>query len=167
MSEFEAHGPSIMRLFSTKTKELGRSIPTLRRGNKGKIRSSMPQIDDTAGFVSWLKEQGINVVRETVAVGSLKPTQRHFDTKKVQGMAMNAMKGEFPKIRAAIIVSRDKRILDGHHRWVALRSMSPRNTMEIDRAAVGIDELIQLARQYGARTAKLYKTAQAFLGAMQ
>lgn len=162
MSEFIVNPSSVRRLEEVKTKELGRAVPTLKRGNRGMTRSRMPQIDEPADFVRWVKSEcGIPYSMDHRLVGSLKPTQKHFNTEKVRGMAENARNGKFPKIDAPIVVSRDLRILDGHHRWAALRMMSPRNKIHTYTLPVSIEEVLKCARRYGARTEKLHKVASA------
>ena len=157
----KTHTPSLRRLFEAKTKELGRAIPVLKRGHKGKTRSQMPQIDNPIEFINWLKKvHGIPYSLERVPTGTMKPTQKHFDVEKVRGMVKSAMDGKFPKISDPVITSRDLRILDGHHRWAALRVMSPKNPMSVYRTSTTIEDLIRLARQYGARQEKLHKTAE-------
>lgn len=160
MSGLFWHGPSLRRLFEAKHKDLARSIPALKKGHGGKQRSQMPQVDDPAAFVQWLaSEKHIPFTLDSVESGSLTPTQKHFSTEKVQEMAKNAMDGKFPKISDPIIVSADLKILDGHHRWAALRAMSPKNPIKIYRVSTTIEKLMSLARQFGARSENLHKKA--------
>ncbi len=144
------------RLLKAEHKNLAKSIKVLGEGHRGHVRSEMPQLegDQVDKFVASLQELGVNVVRTEVAVGDLKPTQKHMDTEKVRGMAENAMKGEFPKIKDPVVVSNDRHILDGHHRWAALRALGPKNTMRIIQVDLPIDQLVSLARNFSTKRAR-------------
>lgn len=164
MPDLIVNKAAVTRLSEAATKELSRAIPTIKRGHKGMVRSRMPQLECAKSFVQWLaSEHNLPSSMEYVEVGSLKPTQKHFDTEKVKEMAENAQDGKFKDIDAPIVVSRDLRILDGHHRWAALRVLSPKNKMGIYRISTTIEDLIKLARQYGAKEEALHeKVAHAF-----
>ena len=145
------------RLQGVEHKNLAKSIKVLGKGHRGEIRSEMPQLDgeQVEKFVEELQAAGLNVVRTSVEVGDLKPTQKHVDSDKVREMAENAGRGEFPKIRDPVIVSSDFHILDGHHRWAALRALSPRNIMQIIQVDLPIDDLVTLARRFSKKRSRL------------
>lgn len=144
------------RLLKAEHKNLAKSIKVLGEGHRGHVRSEMPQLEgeQVDKFVDMLQALGVNVVRTQVAVGDLQPTQKHMDTEKVRGMAENAVKGEFPKIADPVVVSNDDHILDGHHRWAALRALSPKNTMKIIRVDLPIDQLVSVAKDFSNKRSK-------------
>jgi hypothetical protein len=88
------------------------SVPGIKDG-KGVRRIDMPQISDFDAFTKDLEANG-TPMREPKGykASSLTPLQKHFSQEKV-----DRMKGE--KNRKPIIISSDKKIIDGHHRWVA------------------------------------------------
>lgn len=81
---------------------------------KKRFRSDMPQISNHSKMVSDLKEAGIASKKETVAASSLKPTQKDFNKDKV-----DSIKKDKAYNSKALIVTKDDKILDGHHRWKA------------------------------------------------
>lgn len=81
---------------------------------KKRFRSDMPQISNHSKFTSDLKESGISTKKESVSSDSLKPTQKDFNPEKVA-----SIKADKAYNNKALIVTKDNKILDGHHRWKA------------------------------------------------
>lgn len=146
---------AVNRLKNVSHRNIARSIKVLGEGHRGWVRSRLPQLEkeDVDRFVDALRDEGVQVVSSEERVDDLKPTQKHMDSEKVTKMALDATSGKFPKIRDPILVSRDGHILDGHHRWAALRTLSPGNTLYTLRVDLPIEQLISLARIYATKEA--------------
>lgn len=75
------------------------------------------EVDLTTEFLTEMHEQGIKSEDVSVLASHLRATQNELDGAKVGGIAHAMDEG---KVReAAIVVTRDNYILDGHHRWAA------------------------------------------------
>lgn len=118
------------------------------RGNLGKGRSDMPQLDGKEEeFVLSLSKEGIGVKREKVPAGRLYATQREINTEKVAGIlgAIASGKLSLKKIASGLIISKDNYVLDGHHRWATILTRDPRTDMDVIRVDLPIDELLDRA----------------------
>lgn len=129
----------------------------LTKGNIGIPREKMPQIaeKDVPEFFDHLKGKGIEVnPHQSAIVSDLKPTQSSMNMEKVRGMAAKMP----PAILAKpVITSNDNHILDGHHRWAALKINNPQSTIAIHRVNVPIHQLVTEALAFpksGRRTVK-------------
>lgn len=145
------------------------------RGHRDEKRSQMPQFDDATleKFCAWLKRRGVAVAETHLHASELKPTQRHFDAAKVRGMVEQYRAGKFPKLYAPLLVSADKFILDGHHRWAAIRMLArlkadAPDDMIVRRIGLPMARLLPLAREFdGVKFRPLKKAAEAFLDETQ
>ena len=110
----------------------------------GRERRRMPQIEgkDIPVFVRWLRRQGVDTTREKVPADTLKPTQRHLDDQKAAGFS-TAPKAVLDQ---PLLVSREGRILDGHHRWLYLKNEG--EDVNVLRCGARIDRLIELAHKF-------------------
>ncbi len=102
----------------------------------GKDRSEMPQVD-LKSVEELLELSGIGYEKIDLDPFELKPTQSEIDDDKVSRMRDEIVYNtktiedkEFPPI----IVSMDMMILDGHHRWAAVRRAGLRRitTLKLD-----------------------------------
>jgi len=93
------------------------------------LRKDMPQVKgkDTPELLKTLADSGIAYRRGKVAVDQLKPTQSNAIPSKVDAIASNITRGE---TLHPIVVSRDGHIMDGHHRWLAIKKVG-QNTIEV------------------------------------
>lgn len=107
-------------------------------GNKGIDRIDMPQLagfaipgtpadklpkndkgetDITTALIAQLDKDGVSMDSVAVDANHLKATQNELNGAKVAGMMKSLEEGTLPP--AAIFVSRDNYVVDGHHRWAA------------------------------------------------
>jgi len=86
-------------------------------------RKDMPQIKgkDTPELLKTLADSGIAYRRGEVAVNRLKPTQEDGIPSKVDAIASIISRGE---TLHPIVISREGWILDGHHRWLAVKKVN-------------------------------------------
>lgn len=80
----------------------------------------MPQIkgDELKDALTILKQNGISVKQLTVDCSELKNSQSKVDKNKVLNIIREIRSG---KILSPIIISRDRFVIDGHHRWIAYK----------------------------------------------
>jgi len=92
-------------------------------------RKDMPQVrgKDTNELLKTLADSGVAYRRGKVAVVNLKPTQEDGIRSKVDAIASSISRGE--RLHP-IVVSREGWILDGHHRWLAVKSLGGK-TIEV------------------------------------
>jgi hypothetical protein len=108
-------------------------------------RQQMPQIkaEDRGALANFLSARGISGTRETVPADSLKPTQTNYSPDKV-ARARNTSS------RRAILVSRDGRIVDGHHQWLAAREAG--EDVEVIRLDTTAEDAISQAIDFPSST---------------
>ena len=111
----------------------------------GIARQNMPQIAsaDVPDFLNWISGQGIKISRVRVLPSDLHPTQYDLNADKIA-----ALKNKPEQLNKILIVSKDNRILDGHHRWGALAQFYPDKHIEVERVETDIISLINLAKSY-------------------
>ena len=74
----------------------------------------------------------------------MKPTQSEFDADKVQSMGQNieSFKDDI------FFIANDNEILDGHHRWAALKHDNPNTVVTAIRTDIPIKDLVQAALEF-------------------
>ena len=79
-----------------------------------------------------------------IAVKNMKPTQSEFDADKVQSMGQNieSFKDDI------FFIANDNEILDGHHRWAALKHDNPNTVVTAIRTDIPIKDLVQAALEF-------------------
>jgi hypothetical protein len=87
----------------------------------GISREDMPQIpaNKIEEFLSYLKEVGCDYERTTKKASELTPSQNELDTEKADKIWSDG------KVDMPIIISLDRYVLDGHHRWFAAKRNDP------------------------------------------
>ena len=113
----------------------------------GVPRKQMPQIRSfhIDKFFGWLDQKGITTRCAQRKVGDLKPAQKEVNLDKAQDMLKDMSRASLKK---RIVISRDLYILDGHHRWAALRIEDPRNTIDACKVNLKIRPLLRMARRF-------------------
>ncbi len=112
-------------------------------GTMGVPREEMPQIrsEHRGALSNYLRARGIEWTREEATdPNALKPTQAEFSRSKVR-----KAKG-FTGEQRAILVSKDGRILDGHHQWLAAKEAG--KTLPVIRLDAPIDRLMDEVRDF-------------------
>jgi hypothetical protein len=107
-------------------------------------REEMPQTDDVPAAVKQLKERGITVKKEKMTPAYMKPSQTTLDAAKVKKIAKDIT----PTKCDSIVMSLDDHIVDGHHRWAALKSAGYANDkVSIYRIMLTRRQAIQVYRE--------------------
>ena len=114
---------------------------------KGIQRHKMPQIEfkDVLAFVKWIGKEGVESEELSLPVGELKPTQDKYNFQKVNKMADEMT---LNKLTKRILVSKDGYIIDGHHRYMAVRNKYPSAEMNVIKFDTDVDNLLKLANEY-------------------
>ena len=117
------------------------------RKSKGFDRDELPQIQsaDVEKFIAFLRRKGVKVTAGEAPVADLKPTQSELNKDKIKKFTSG---GLTDKLRSPIIISKDNYVLDGHHRWAAVKELDAKGTIRTHRVEVPIKELIQLGHEF-------------------
>ena len=118
-------------------------------GNLGIKRLAMPQIrsDLVPDFMAQLKARGIDVGHGRRAAAELRATQSSLNVEKVQGM-IDSPDMDMNALTKPIIVSQDGYIMDGHHRWAALRTIDPKAQIPTIEVGLPMRDLLVAAYSY-------------------
>ena len=92
-----------------------------------------------------VKDDVVKVKNKSWPAGQLKPSQSAIYLSKSLGMAVGGVKGG----DLGSIVSKDKHILDGHHRWAATILNDPNAKISGTEADLGIGDLVPVLRALG------------------
>ena len=117
----------------------------------GISRNELPQIKstDVPEFIEWLETQNIESFDASFPVGALKPVQREINLEKVFSMAEKHKAGEIDLSKGKpLMTSSDEHIIDGHHRWYALRELDPKNEIDIIMIDSSARKLIELMKEF-------------------
>lgn len=112
-------------------------------------RSEMPQIpkDNLQGFMKFLRGKRVTAEVETIAPSELQATQDQINGGAVAALA----KGWDPQKGGMMLISSERHVLDGHHRWAAaaLHQMSnPAYTVQALRFSAGTGRMLELMHEY-------------------
>jgi hypothetical protein len=114
-------------------------------------RNELPQIKstDVPEFIQWLDSQGVESFKTSELVGSLKPVQKEINLEKVYSMADKHKEGEIDLSKGKpVMASNDDHIIDGHHRWYALKELDPKNEIDIILIDSSARKLIELMKEF-------------------
>jgi len=117
----------------------------------GLSRMELPQIKstDVPEFIDWLEEKGVDSVRTSMQVGELTPIQKEINLEKTDSMAAKHEQGEIDlSTGKPVMVSSDEYLVDGHHRWYALRELDPNNRLDVVMIDAPILDLTSLMKQF-------------------
>lgn len=93
-------------------------------GHKEIPRRLMPQIYNTRKFARNIKRKyGINAHTEMVRPDSLIPSQEEIKKAVVKKIGEAMASGKYKD--APIVISKNKHVIDGHHRWAARKKYAP------------------------------------------
>ena len=128
--------------------DLCKLSPPACTGNLGISRSKMPQFRSQyqGAFIQSLIDQGIPVKNTRIAAGRLKATQRELNALTVLEMTVRYKSGMKQDLFSRpVLVSKDDFILDGHHRWATILTLSPGARVPVAKIEMPIRELLKVA----------------------
>ena len=116
-------------------------------------KNSKGEVDGGAHFMNYMAGLGYGVKNEVVSAASLKASQSELVGAKVAGMMRKFDKNPDKLREAAIFVSRDNYIVDGHHRWAAVVGLDTKDgkltaSMKVHRIDAPITEVLRLANKW-------------------
>lgn len=137
-----------MLSFKRYLEEFKIDIPKAKEG-LGIKRDDMPQIEEKYydEYFKYLKKNGINITKDTVDPDDLKPTQSNFSKPGIERSIekfVEVLKGK--RELKPIIVSSDNRVIDGHHRWLAHKSIGMK--IPILKANVSAKKLLDVTHEF-------------------
>ena len=112
-------------------------------------REDLPQFpkEQLDSLLSGLKADEIDVSSRSLPVASLVPAQGELNAEKVQRLAGELADG-WPQKWKPLLVSRDRVILDGHHRWAAARLISRSAKVPILQIDLDFKSLLRYANEH-------------------
>ena len=118
----------------------------------GLSRAELPQIKSTdmSNFRKWLEtEKGVESFESKMEVGELSPIQKEINLEKTDSMKTKHEAGTIDLISGKpVMVSNDEYIIDGHHRWYALRELDEEIEMETINIDLSVQELLSVVQEY-------------------
>ena len=118
----------------------------------GLARAELPQIKSTdmSNFREWLEtEKGVESFESKMEVGELSPIQKEINLEKTDSMKTKHEAGTIDLISGKpVMVSNDEYIIDGHHRWYALRELDEEIEMETINIDLSVQELLSVVQEY-------------------
>ena len=110
-------------------------------------REKLPQImqKDISVFIDFLKSKGIKVELTQVPVNSLKPSQNELNIDKVKTLVN---KGLDNLNKAPIFISNENIILDGHHRYFAIKVLNKNALMTVIKINLNFDNAIKQMKAF-------------------
>ena len=126
---------------NNKTKNTGSKIKTnIKKNNSKKVKkvnneiktNNIPEIDSIISeelinqFIEKAKQNdSVNVSKRSINLYELKPTMSKIKKNKIINISRKFLENEKCK---PLVISNDKFILDGHHRWFARKTLVENNT---------------------------------------
>ena len=114
-------------------------------------RMNLPQIKstDVLDFCKWLESKGVECVKASIQVGELTPIQKEINLDKIESMKKKHVNNQIDLSNGKpIMVSGDEHLVDGHHRWYALKDLNESNEIDVIIIDAPILDLISLMKQY-------------------
>lgn len=137
----------------------GGDLKAMFADSLGMARANMPQIPNGALKEKFIAEQaarGVRTEAESVPATALKPTQADFNPENIQYLRDAVKAGTF-KDTNPLVVSREGRVLDGHHRWAGAALDGEK--LSVLRVDLPIHELLDQAKAFNDRSGVAPRTA--------
>jgi hypothetical protein len=115
------------------------------KAHKGIARHQMPQIYNPPAFAKKLRRRGVATRRRCIRPDTLKPSQREINEARVQEIVDELEAGKQKK--TTLVTSRDKYIVDGHHRWAAYKIFEPKKCVRVLEVDLPILKALDKARE--------------------
>jgi hypothetical protein len=113
------------------------------------------EVDATEEYISYLKENGLDVSDSEVASDRLKATQNELVGDKVASMMSSTLDpgSKFDATEGSIFTSSDNYVVDGHHRWAAAVSLKfkkggPAPQMKVQQINAPIERVLELTNKF-------------------
>ena len=114
------------------------------KGAKDIPRNLMPQIYDAKAFAKTIKKKyDVNSKFTKAPMLNFKPSQNEINKDRVNSVIETIKNNKMDN--NPIVVSEDKFIIDGHHRWAAYKNFAPKKPVPIMIIQKPIQEALGLA----------------------
>jgi disulfide oxidoreductase YuzD len=118
------------------------------KGAKNIPRKLMPQIYDATKFAKIIKKKyNVDSVFTKAAMGDYFPSQNEINEDRVNGVIGAIKKRTLDSY--PLVVSEDRYIIDGHHRWAAYKKLSPNKPVDVLVVKKPVNEALGLAIAVG------------------
>ena len=120
----------------------------------GISRRNMPQVASQYmnELWDWLEMKGAKIRKVRFPANSLKAIQGEFDDVKIISAMYRRVEKDTPK---PLIASQDRYIIDGHHRWLAVRNMNATQKLPVWHVSnFGIHKLLEEVKKFPYTTYK-------------
>jgi len=123
------------------------------KGAKNIPRKLMPQIYNVNAFSKKIKRKyNVRTHRLTMKATTLKPSQNEINEDRVDDVIEKI--GPKNKIKHPVIVSKDKYVVDGHHRWAAMKKAAPNKRIPVVMINAPINDALGVAIAAGTKREK-------------
>jgi hypothetical protein len=108
-------------------------------------RHLLPQIpsEKLGEFVAYLERNGVEHEVCHKPVSGLRAIQKHVNREKV-----DSLKNDTAALKKPIVISKGGWILDGHHRWIALKELDSNAEIPCILCLCDINKLIALGHKF-------------------
>jgi hypothetical protein len=118
--------------------------------NCGKYpRYLMPQIKNIDAFISRAVAAGypLSYTRETRTIDEIEPSQSEALHKRINSVINGFKTGSLKRDKNPIIISNDGKVIDGHHRYFALRKLGDRGSFPVVVINATGDDVLRIAEK--------------------
>jgi hypothetical protein len=113
----------------------------------------MPQIYNVKGFSKKIKRKFNMKTRAlTMKAKALKPSQNEINEERVDDVIEKI--GPKRKIRDPVVISKDHYVVDGHHRWAAMKKAAPEKSIPVVMINAPIHDALGVAVAAGTKREK-------------
>jgi len=118
------------------------------QGGLGISREKLPQIRSfhVNDFRKWAKTEGVDSIERKVKVSDLKPIQNAVNVNRINKLKKSSSPEEIAS--KAVMVSQDNYLIDGHHRWYALKQLKSDTQLSAIVLQVSIVEALRIMKRY-------------------
>ena len=109
-------------------------------------REDMPQIKSKYidHYIEWLENNGILVKEKVLTANKLKPAQDEINKDKIKEMSKDIDN----IVEKPLVISNDRYILDGLHRWATLYNKYDRFPVKVLKVGLPFKKLINITKNY-------------------
>lgn len=109
-------------------------------------RKDMPQVksEDFHELLRFFKKDNIKVTKGLEKLSSIVPIQKNIVKDKV----IKLIKSNTDKLRKPLLISKDNYLIDGHHRYAALKFLEPDNTVGVIRIDLPVEEALKEIKRF-------------------
>jgi hypothetical protein len=108
-------------------------------------RENLISSQQVAKFLSFLLNKNIQTHFSEIGINELKPVQCDLDQNVLDAKVKEYIKNGY---KEPIIMSEDFHIIDGHHRWAAIKTIEPQCTVYVRVIETNISNILNLLSSF-------------------